>query len=100
MFEDIPTKRPHCLFRMPGKKYFALKKCESKFVAIVFRHVGKSRSLIGRFGKIPRVIHHDIHLTHVTAFLATPNAVLFPRHIKLEGVRCWTDLVYGFLAEA
>src|SRR6266581_6053628 len=42
MFEDIPTKRPHLFFRMAGKKYFALKKCESKLVAIVFRHVDAS----------------------------------------------------------
>jgi hypothetical protein len=42
MFDDMPTKRPHFFFLIAGKKYFALKKCESRFVAIVFsprRHV-------------------------------------------------------------
>jgi hypothetical protein len=49
--DDIPTKRPHFFFLIVGKKYFALKKCESKFVAIVFRHVVRSSSSIERFGK-------------------------------------------------
>ena len=51
MFDDMPTKRPHFFFLIAGKKYFTLKKCESKFVAIVFRHVGRSSSSIVRFGK-------------------------------------------------
>jgi hypothetical protein len=42
MFDDIPTKRPHCFLLIVGKKYFVLKNCESKFVAIVFRHVANS----------------------------------------------------------
>jgi len=54
MFEEIPTKRPHFFFLILGKKYFALKKWESKFVAIVFRQVVRSSSSIERFGKIQR----------------------------------------------
>src|SRR6267154_2150047 len=50
IFDDIPTKRPHFFFLIVGKKYFTLKKCESKFVAMVFRHVGRSSSSIERFG--------------------------------------------------
>src|SRR6516225_8948935 len=53
MFDDMPTKRPHFFFLIPGRKYFALKNCASKFVAIVFRHVARSRSSIERFGKYP-----------------------------------------------
>ena len=51
MFDDIPTKRPHFFFLIAARKYFTLKNCESKFVAIVFRHVGRSNSSIERFGK-------------------------------------------------
>ena len=51
MFDDMPTKRPHFFFLIAGKKQFALKKCESRLVAIVFRHVGRSSSSIVRFGK-------------------------------------------------
>ena len=51
MFDDMPMKRPHFFCLIVGKKYFTLKKCASKFVAIVFRHVGRSRSSIERFGK-------------------------------------------------
>ena len=51
MFDDMPTKRPHFFFLIAGKKYFALKKCESRLAAIVLRHVGRSSSSIGRFGK-------------------------------------------------
>jgi DNA-binding transcriptional LysR family regulator len=38
----------------PGKKYLALKKCGPKCIAIVFRHVGKSRSL--KLKQKPRVV--------------------------------------------
>jgi hypothetical protein len=34
MFDDMPTKRPHFFFLIAGKKYFALKKCESRLVAV------------------------------------------------------------------
>jgi len=51
MFDDMPTKRPHFFFLIAGKKYFTLKKCESRLVAIVIRHVRRSSSSIGRFGK-------------------------------------------------
>src|ERR1700733_943011 len=53
MFDDMPTKRPHFFFLIAGRKYFALRNCASKFVAIVFRHVGRSSSSIERFGKYP-----------------------------------------------
>src|SRR5690348_12549716 len=53
IFDEIPTKRPHFFFRIIGKKYFALRKWESRFVAIVFRHVGRSSSFIERLGKYP-----------------------------------------------
>jgi hypothetical protein len=51
ILDEIPTKRPHLFFCIDGKKYFALKKWESRFVAIVFRHVGRSSSSIERLGK-------------------------------------------------
>jgi DNA-binding MarR family transcriptional regulator len=46
MFDDMPTKRPHFFLLIAGRKYFALKKCASRFVAVVFRHVGRSNSSI------------------------------------------------------
>jgi len=51
MFDDMPTKRPHFFYLIAGKEYLALKKCESRIVAIVFRHVGRSSSSIERSGK-------------------------------------------------
>src|SRR3954454_21180085 len=48
IFDEIPTKRPHFFFLMFGKRYFALKKWESKFVAMVFRHVARSRTSMER----------------------------------------------------
>src|ERR1700732_4693940 len=53
MFDDMPMKRPHRFFLIAGRKYFALRKCASKLVAIVFRQVGRSSSSIERFGKYP-----------------------------------------------
>src|ERR1700682_514652 len=53
MFDDMPTKRPHLFLFIAGRKYFALRNCASKFVAIVFRHVGRSSSSMERFGKYP-----------------------------------------------
>ena len=43
MFDEIPTKRPHFFFLIAGKKHFALKKCESRFVANVFRQIPMGR---------------------------------------------------------
>src|SRR5580658_139496 len=53
IFDDMPTKRPHFFSLIVGRKYFALKKWESKFVANVFRHVARSNSSIERLGKSP-----------------------------------------------
>jgi hypothetical protein len=51
IFDDMPTKRPHFFFLIVGRKCFALKKWESRFVANVFRHVARSNSSIERLGK-------------------------------------------------
>jgi hypothetical protein len=40
----MPMKRPHRFFLIAGRKYFALRNCPSKLVAIVFRQVGRSSS--------------------------------------------------------
>src|SRR6266849_5762811 len=48
MFDDMPMKRPHRFFLIAGRKDFALRNFASKFVAIVFRHVGRSSSSIER----------------------------------------------------
>src|ERR1035441_3320088 len=53
MFDDMPMKRPHFFFLIAGRKYFALRNCASKLVAIVFCQVGRSSSSIERFGKYP-----------------------------------------------
>src|ERR1700674_2041430 len=56
IFDQIPTKRPHFFFLIAGKKYFALKKWESRFVANVFRQVARSRSSMERLGKYPALL--------------------------------------------
>jgi hypothetical protein len=59
MFDDMPTKRPHFFFLIAGKKYFALKKCESRFVAIVFSPRRQVEFLDRAVREITRVIHDD-----------------------------------------
>jgi hypothetical protein len=46
MFDAMPTKRPHFLARIPGRNCFTLRKCESRFVAVVLAgHVQPQREV-------------------------------------------------------
>ena len=91
MFADMPTKRPHFFFLIPGKKYFALKKCESRLVAIVIRHVGRSSS-----GNNPRYSrryppHPD------PGSWRMPNANPLPESHQVEAGLPWANLLCGFV---
>ena len=61
MFDDMPMKRPLFFLLIAGRKYFELKKCDSRFVAIVFRHIEFFDRVVR---EITRVIHKDIHFAN------------------------------------
>src|SRR5215831_4337032 len=96
MFDDIPTKRPHFFCLIGGKKYFALKKCESRFRSSHCPSPRRQIQFVDRaIWKIARVIHNDIYLTNVSTFNGYLTPILFLGHVKLKRVCRGTDLVHG-----
>ncbi len=67
MFDDTPTKRPHFFFLIPGKKYFALRKCASKVSSERLSPCCKIEVIDGAIWKIACIIHDDIDLAHIPA---------------------------------
>ena len=83
MFDDIPTKRPHFFFLMVGKKYFALKKCESRLVADRPSPPRQIQIFNRAIWEITRIIHYDMD-TYRTTEYCLKRALLLSRSESVE----------------
>jgi hypothetical protein len=88
MFDAMPMKRRHFFFLIAGRKYFALRKRESRLVAMVFRHVARSSSSIERLGKYPALF---------TTISSSPNSRLFT-DTEHQSSSCVTSSLSGVAA--
>ena len=95
MFEDIPTKRPHFFFLIPGKKYFALKKVRVQIRCHCLSPCRQIQIVDKTIGKIARVVHNDIRLADISNLSGERTPLFFLCHIEFEGRRRRTDLTDG-----